>query len=601
MSYHSKSISEIVNDIEFEKAFLPAIQRKFVWPTWKIEKLFDSLMRNYPIGSFLFWELKKKKAQNYVFYNFLKDYDDRSPYNKRKESSFWHEEIIGVLDGQQRLSSLYLGLQGSHRERKKHKKGWSDKSFPQRFMYLNLFSLPYYMDEKEKRKEEREIDFEFKFLTKTDAQVTERKVEKGKKEPVFWYKVGRVLDLPADPDIDTIYDAFVEEATKDYLINAFKDKRADIKFALRVLHKRVNDPLINYFKVVNSDLDDILEIFIRVNSGGTILSKTDLLFSTIVATWEDGRDEIEAFIRDINQIGDGFWFNNDFLMRCCLVLSDLQVLFKVDSFKTENVTLIKDNWEAIKTSVEKTVKLINSFGFSGQTLTSQNAVIVIAYYFMKGGNDSQSSIEGLKRYLLHALLKNIYGGQGDQVIRSLRDAIWVKIDETTYELTEKKFDFNKLLELQLPANKTLKISSSDIEKFLDYKKGTNSFFVLSLLYPNLKYAEVKFHQDHIHPDAGFSNAKMKDQGIAENLFEEYQTLKDTIPNLQLMEGTQNSSKNAKPFATWINERDGDSSKFFADNFIPTNEVRSFGNFLSFYAERKKLISDKLHQLLKVGL
>ena len=130
MSYHSKSISEIVDDIEFEKAFLPAIQRKFVWPKEKIEYLFDSLMRNFPIGSFLFWELKKEKAQEYVFYSFLKDYDERSPYNIRKDSSFRHEEIIGVLDGQQRLSSLFLGFQGTHRSRTKHKKGLSDKNFP---------------------------------------------------------------------------------------------------------------------------------------------------------------------------------------------------------------------------------------------------------------------------------------------------------------------------------------------------------------------------------------------------------------------------------------------------------------------------------------
>ena len=141
MSYHSKSISEIVDDIEFEKAFLPAIQRKFVWPKEKIEFLFDSLMRNFPIGSFLFWELKKEKAKDYVFYSFLKDYDERSPYNIRKDSSFRHEEIIGVLDGQQRLSSLFLGFQGTHRSRTKHKKGLSDKNFPKSKLYLNLLII----------------------------------------------------------------------------------------------------------------------------------------------------------------------------------------------------------------------------------------------------------------------------------------------------------------------------------------------------------------------------------------------------------------------------------------------------------------------------
>lgn len=143
MSYHSKSIQEIVNDIEFEKAYLPAIQRKFVWPRWKIEHLFDSLMRNYPIGSFLFWELKATKAYDYVFYNFLKNYDERRPNNTRKNGNFRHQEIIGVLDGQQRLSSLYLGLQGSHCERLKYHKSLQDYAYPETFLYLNLLSLPY--------------------------------------------------------------------------------------------------------------------------------------------------------------------------------------------------------------------------------------------------------------------------------------------------------------------------------------------------------------------------------------------------------------------------------------------------------------------------
>ena len=143
MSYYSKSIQDIVKDIEFEKAYLPAIQRKFVWPRWKIEQLFDSLLRGYPIGSFLFWELKSEKANDYVFYSFLKNYDERKPNNIRKTGTFLHPEIIGVLDGQQRLSSMYLGIQGSHRERLKHHRSQGDHAYPETFLCLNLLSLPY--------------------------------------------------------------------------------------------------------------------------------------------------------------------------------------------------------------------------------------------------------------------------------------------------------------------------------------------------------------------------------------------------------------------------------------------------------------------------
>jgi uncharacterized protein with ParB-like and HNH nuclease domain len=608
MSYHSKSISEIIDDIEFEKAFLPAIQRKFVWPRSKIEKLFDSLMRNFPIGSFLFWELKREKAKEYVFYSFLKDYDDRTPYNIRKEGSFRHEEIIGVLDGQQRLSSLFLGLQGTHRERTKHKKGLSDRTFPKSKLYLNLLSLPYKVTKTGEVEEVRGVNFEFCFLTDYEAGITERKNEKHIIEPVYWFRAGEVLDYKKEPDIDNEFDKLISKATSDVQKQKLIENKRIVRVALTRLHKRTVEPLINYFKVTKDDLDDILEIFIRVNSGATILSKTDLLFSTIVATWEDGRDEIESFLKDLNSKGDGFWFNNDFLMRSCLVLSDLPVLFKVNSFKAENVQLLKDNWEKIKEALIKTVDLLESFGFNGSVLTSQNAIIVIAYHFMKGGDNSEVTKQGIRKYLLYALLKNVYGGQGDQVISSFRTALRKTIiDEETkeksYQLTQAAFPFDVFLNLKLPANKTLKISEEDIEEFIEYRKGANSFFVLSLLYPNLRFNQVHFHQDHIHPDSRFRDAKLRDYGISEDKWKDWQGIKDTIPNLQLMEGRENSSKNATHFKDWFEGTDSagkknvsDPNKFRQDNFIPETGL-GFDNFQEFYKQRKELIIAELESVL----
>lgn len=611
MSYHSKSISEIVDDIEFEKAFLPAIQRKFVWPKEKIEFLFDSLMRNFPIGSFLFWELKKEKAKDYVFYSFLKDYDERSPYNMRKDSSFRHEEIIGVLDGQQRLSSLFLGFQGTHRSRTKHKKGLSDKNFPKSKLYLNLMSLPYIRNEKGGIEEDGDIDFEFRFLTEEQSQETERKIGNENLESVLWFRVGSVLDFHKEPDIDNEYEKLLtQELTDQQRIDLEENKRY-VKVALTRLHKRTVDPLINYYKVTKDDLDDILKIFIRVNSGGTILSKTDLLFSTIVATWENGRDEIETFLKDLNLKGDGFNFNNDFLMRSCLVLSDLPVLFKVNSFKSKNVQLLKDNWEKIKSALVKTVDLLESFGFNSSVLTSQNAIIVIAYYFMKSGDNSETSKQGIKKYLLHALLKNVYGGQGDQIIASFRNALRTSsVDEVSgkksYHLKQKEFPIETFLNLKLTANKTLKITEEDIEDFMYHKKGANSFFVLSLLYPNLRFNQVHFHQDHIHPNTRFSNSKLKDEGILQEKWEKWQNIKDTVPNLQLMEGRENSSKNATLFKEWFEGTDrsgkknvSDPIKFKKDNFIPNTEF-DFNNFDKFYSKRKELMKLELIKVLNLS-
>ena len=287
------------------------------------------------------------------------------------------------------------------------------------------------------------------------------------------------------------------------------------------------------------------------------------------------------------------------------------MLFKVNSFKSKNVQLLKDNWENIKAALVKTVDLLESFGFNSSVLTSQNAIIVIAYYFMKGGDNSETSKQDIKKYLLHALLKNVYGGQGDQIIASFRKALTdAIIDEVSgkkiYHLKQKEFPFRTFLNLKLPANKTLKISEEDIEEFMDYKKGANSFFVLSLLYPNLKLNHVHFHQDHIHPNTRFSDSKLKDEGILEENWEGWQNIKDTIPNLQLMEGRENSSKNATPFKDWFEGKDGsgkknvsDQIKFKEDNFIPNTEF-DFDNFEEFYTKRKELMKLELIKILNLS-
>jgi uncharacterized protein with ParB-like and HNH nuclease domain len=169
MIYKSKRIQQVIEEIDHNKIYLPAIQRKFVWGKPKIQLLFDSLMRDYPIGTFLFWNLHRRTAENYVFYEFLKEYDERTPYNRRKTGAFTHEDIIGVLDGQQRLSSIYIGLMGTHCEKAHRKRVTNDAAYKKMCLYLNLLSLPYEVaDGKIEIKEDR--NFEFSFLTHDAAR-----------------------------------------------------------------------------------------------------------------------------------------------------------------------------------------------------------------------------------------------------------------------------------------------------------------------------------------------------------------------------------------------------------------------------------------------
>ena len=118
MSYSKKTIKYLIDKITDKEFVLPNIQREFVWKPEQIEKLFDSLMRGYPIGSFLFWNIKQEKVNEYKFYDFLLKYHEKDNRHNTEAPSSGNKAITAILDGQQRLTSIYIGLKGSYAEKK---------------------------------------------------------------------------------------------------------------------------------------------------------------------------------------------------------------------------------------------------------------------------------------------------------------------------------------------------------------------------------------------------------------------------------------------------------------------------------------------------
>lgn len=590
MSYQKKKIHEVIQMIVRNELYLPAIQRKFVWEPEQIERLFDSIMRGYPIGTFLFWFVRGDKKNDYTFYKFLLNYHERDTYlNEVAPRPELRDEIIGVLDGQQRLSGLYISLQGSYSYKNPRARWDNDEAFPKRELFLNLIYTP-------PAEEPNDTLYQFNFLTTSEAKELDKEH--------LWFRVRNVLTWNDDPQIDDYYDNLLDSKLLSFdTKKVVQEKKALIKRNLRLLHQRlVLEELLSYYQVEDQELDNILDIFVRVNSGGTVLSKSDLLFSTIVANWQEGREEIERCLETINSKGRGFWFNNDFIMRCCLVLTDCPVLFKVDNFKKENIDKIRKSWKHIKSAVAKVVDLLVAFGFSGETLTSQNAIIPIAYHFIKGGSDKDSRPD-IKRYLIHVLLKQTFGGQGDQVLSNLREALRKKKDKD-FILANDQFSFASLEKNKLPSNRSMKISDEDIQEILAYRKSAYSFIVLSFLYPQLKFGQVEFHQDHIHPASQFTDSKLKKSGISKSKWSHWQEIKDTLPNLQIMEGRENESKQATPFAEWIKGQSNghpnvtDIDKFKTDNFIPSSVSLNFNQFDRFYEERRNLLEQAIRKVLK---
>jgi len=571
MSYEAISIKEIVSMISNNEVYLPAIQRKFVWSHEQIERLFDSIMLGYPIGTFLFWTVNKEKVNDYKFYKFIQNYHERDKYlNDPAPWPEMKEKIIAVLDGQQRLGSLFVALQGSYAYKKPRARWENDEAFPKRQLCFNILHNV--------RGEEDETTFQFKFLT-------EREMEE-RNEHTFWLPVKKALLWKDAND-------FISFAAEH---NLLANKTAIDNLTL--LWQRITqDDVINYFEVEEDDLDDVLDIFIRVNSGGTVLSKSDLLFSTIVSSWEEARSEIESLLKTLNGKGDGFNFDNDFVMRACLVLTDCPVLFNAKNFKKSNVHKIKSEWSNIKRSLLKTLDLLVEFGFSKENLISRNSIIPIAYHVFKGGSLQKEDKSNIRKYLIASLLKRIFGGKGDQVLEAIRNAMRMKKADG-YVLRKDEFSFKTLRFAKLPAGKTLRFAEEDLENLFEHEKGPYTFMVLSLLYPHLKLGQVKFHQDHVHPYSKFRRNSLKKLGLDEQKQNEWIVMRDTLANLQLLEGGQNSAKNGKPFKEWIQDQSNvcDINHYKQVHYIPDVDL-DFSNFEEFYEKRKELMKSKFLEIM----
>jgi uncharacterized protein with ParB-like and HNH nuclease domain len=143
MAYKSLSVAKAVELINSNMLLLPAIQRNFVWNRKRIEQYFDSLYKEFPLGNFIFWNLEGGVANKYPLYLFVREYNERiqeanpkPPRNLLSKNGLW-----GVVDGQQRLSSLFIGLSGNYKY-KKAGKGLKDieHNFVESRLYFNLFA-----------------------------------------------------------------------------------------------------------------------------------------------------------------------------------------------------------------------------------------------------------------------------------------------------------------------------------------------------------------------------------------------------------------------------------------------------------------------------
>ena len=168
MSYRSETIALAIGRMN-RQYFLPAIQREFVWKPEQIVQLFDSIMRGYPISSFLFWELKPENRDKWQVYEFLEKAQHGGTHNQLA-STDGVTSLSLVLDGQQRLTSLMIGLRGTYTAKKKYKRWDNPDAWSAQRLHLDLFADPRLDSE---GSSENGVYYKFEFMEETPAPNSE--------------------------------------------------------------------------------------------------------------------------------------------------------------------------------------------------------------------------------------------------------------------------------------------------------------------------------------------------------------------------------------------------------------------------------------------
>jgi uncharacterized protein with ParB-like and HNH nuclease domain len=569
------TIYQAIERIKRREYLLPAFQREFEWGPDRIEQLFDSIMLGYPISSMLFWKVKGETKTKFKFYKFLDTYIE----NKKTHNETMHTQGINdfhaILDGQQRLTSLYIGLCGSYAYHE-YRKSWnySEWTYPTRHLYLNISSV--YTNEESDRK------YKFTFLNKAITKEKELYVDSNKEK---WIRVGVVLDLHNNFGIDDFSDKY--------------SLPRESKRIIQIIDKAIfTDSNINYYEEEEQIPDKAVNIFVRINSGGIPLSFSDILMSIATASWkkENAREEIYNLPDIVKALG--FNIDKDYVLRSFLYLYHHDIRFRIVSFNNKFIEKIENDWPNIRNSIISLFELLKTFGLNDFTLTSNNATLPILYYIYHRNiyknfstkTEYKQEREIIKKWLLTMLIRRAFGTSTDTVLTQTRRAFTNDIEKTKI----KDMANYPAKEVSKEIKKITEVGDDYIEELLWTQKDNRyCFSILALLYPSMDYKNNSFNKDHMHPAASYDNLPKK---AKENLgWDCY----NSILNLQMLDENENKSKKDKSLKVWVeNEvKNGNIKSFYDNHIIPQNISLELNNFEEFIEKRKILLIEKLRKLL----
>ncbi len=412
-------------------------------------------------------------------------------------------------------------------------------------MYLNLKHQP--------NMDNPEDNYQFEFHAKTPENDKEH----------FWFKVGDILEL------ESVWNYASEHDLKDNALglleklkNAFHDKQ-----------------LISFFEETEKNLNKVLNIFIRVNSGGVKLSYSDLLMSILTASFlSDIREKMNELVDALKDKG----FPNvgkDQVLKTCLLLIGKDTTFELKNFNKKNIKEIEDNWEKITESIYNAAKLLETFGYAGY-LGSAYILSSLAYFYFLNSKMNENDKEQALKFVRNAQITSYFTPSTDTKLNNIANSMK---DAQTFE----SFNHNLAKHQTSP----LKITNDSIEEMMCSSSHDRVFPILQILYPNLNCKTTTFHIDHIYPKSKFNG---KNKKLNKDFYENH------LYNLQLLEGAENQAKKDKDPEVWLKEEYKNEQaieEYKRKNYIDPTLKLEWENIKEFREKREEAIIKTLKEAL----
>ncbi|WP_332246944.1 nuclease, EndA/NucM family protein [Helicobacter pylori] len=362
-----------------------------------------------------------------------------------------------------------MGLRVLERLRKKGARSDNPNAYEEKRLYLNLKHQP--------NMDNPEDNYRFEF----HAQKPENDKEH------FWFKVGDILELKSVINYAREHNLGNEESELLETLNkAFHDKQ-----------------LISFFEETEKNLNKVLNIFIRVNSGGVKLSYSDLLMSILTANFSsDIREKMNELVDALKDKG----FSNvgqDQVLKTCLLLIGKDTTFELKNFNKKNIKEIEENWEKITDSIYDAAELLETSGYAGY-LGSAYILSSLAYFYFLNSKMNENDKKQALKFVRNAQITSYFSNSTDTKLNNIANSMK---DAQTFEA----FNHNLAKHQTSP----LKITNDSIEEMMCSSSHALVFPILQILYQNLNCKTNTFHIDHIYPKSKFKKNKKLDKDFYE--------------------------------------------------------------------------------------